>query len=35
MALQIKWTASALSDYEQIIIYLAEEWSEAIAQKIY
>jgi plasmid stabilization system protein ParE len=33
MALQIKWTVSALSDYEQIIIYLAQEWSEAIAQK--
>jgi len=33
MALQIKWTANALEDYEKIVGYLIQEWSAQIAEK--
>jgi plasmid stabilization system protein ParE len=31
VALQIKWTQIALEDYRQIVEYLVQEWTDAVA----
>ena len=32
-SLKIKWTRNAVSDYDKIIFYLIENWSEKVALK--
>jgi plasmid stabilization system protein ParE len=33
MAFEVRWTVHAKEDYENIILYLNEKWSAAVALK--